>query len=67
MLRRRWAELQQHRQEREQEIRLLQGLEAFCASIQEALVEPSFITQQKVLELVVDCIVVEDNAVHHQF
>jgi site-specific DNA recombinase len=60
VLRRRWAELQQHRQEREQEIRLLQGLEAFCASIQEALVEPSFTTQQKVLELVVDCIVVEE-------
>jgi site-specific DNA recombinase len=60
VLRRRWAEIQQQRSEREQEIRLLQGLEAFCVSIQEALVAPSFSTKQKVLELVVDRIVVED-------
>ncbi|MEJ7608840.1 MAG: hypothetical protein WKF37_21845 [Bryobacteraceae bacterium] len=53
MLQRRWTEIQQQRREREQEIRLLQGLEAFCTSIQEALVEPSFLTKQKVLELVV--------------
>lgn len=60
VLQRRWTEIQQQRREREQEIRLLQGLEAFCTSIQEALVEPSFVTKQKVLELVVDRIVVED-------
>ena len=60
MLHRRWAELQQQRQEREQEIRLLEGLDAFCASIRESLVDPSFATQQKVLELVVDSIVVEE-------
>ena len=39
---------------------MLQGLESFCASIQEALVEPSVATKQKVLELVVDRIVVEE-------
>jgi site-specific DNA recombinase len=60
MLRRRLTEILQQRQEREQEIRLLQGLEAFCDSIQDALIAPSFITKQKVLELVVDRIVVEE-------
>jgi site-specific DNA recombinase len=60
VLRRRLAEIQQQRREREQEIRLLEGLEAFCASIQEALVAPSFSTKQKMLELVLDCIVVEE-------
>jgi site-specific DNA recombinase len=60
MLRRRLTEIRQQRQEREQEIRLRQGLEAFCDSIQDALIAPSFITKQKVLELVVDRIVVEE-------
>jgi hypothetical protein len=47
------------RQEREQEIRLLQGLDDFCTSVQEALVDPSFDIKRKVLQLVVDRIIVE--------
>jgi site-specific DNA recombinase len=60
MLRARLDEIRRQRQEREQEIRLLQGLDAFCASVQEALVEPSFEIKRKVLQLVVDRIIVED-------
>jgi site-specific DNA recombinase len=60
VLRRRLGELQQQRREREQELRLLQGLEGFCASIRSALTEPSFAVKQKVLQLVVDRIIVED-------
>ena len=42
------------RGEREQAIRLLEGLEAFCASIRASLIDPSFEVKQKVLRLVVD-------------
>src|SRR5262245_42563354 len=51
---------QHQRQEREQELRLLQGLDGFCTSIRSALTEPSFAVKQKVLQLVVDRIIVED-------
>jgi site-specific DNA recombinase len=60
MLRTRLDEIRRQRQEREQEIRLLQGLDDFCTSIQEALVDPSFDIRRKVLQLVVDRIIVED-------
>ena len=60
VLRRRLGELQQQRREREQDLRLLQGLEGFCASIRSALTEPSFAVKQNVLQLVVDRIIVED-------
>jgi site-specific DNA recombinase len=60
MLRHRLEELQQQRRERAHELRLLQGLEGFCASIRSALTEPSFTVKQKVLQLVVDRIIVED-------
>lgn len=56
----RLRELHQQRQAREQELRLLQGLEGFCASIHEALANPTFAVKQKVLQLVVDRIIVED-------
>jgi site-specific DNA recombinase len=56
----RLQELHQQRQAREQELRLLQGLEGFCASIHEALANPTFAVKQKVLPLVVDRIIVED-------
>ena len=56
----RLRELHQQRQAREQELRLLQGLEGFCASIHEALANPTFAVKQKVLQLVVDRILVED-------
>jgi site-specific DNA recombinase len=60
LLQRRLNELEQQRWEREQEIRLLQSLEQFCASVRDALVTPSFETKQKMLQLVVDRILVED-------
>lgn len=56
----RLRELHQQRQARQQELRLLQGLEGFCASIHEALANPTFAVKQKVLQLVVDRIIVED-------
>lgn len=56
----RLQELQQQRQAREQEIRLLQGLEGFCTSLRDALANPAFAVKQKVLQLVVDRIIVED-------
>src|SRR5262249_9160567 len=63
MLRERVQEITQQRSERSAEIRLLEGVEAFCPSIREAMEEPSFTVQQKVLQLVVNRIVVEDNQV----
>jgi site-specific DNA recombinase len=53
--------------EREQQLRLVEGVDAFCTSVQDALQEPSFEVKQQVLRLVVDRIVVEDTqlAVHH--
>jgi len=62
-LRERLAQLQQQRQEREQEIRLLAGLDEFCASVRAALADPSFTLQQKVLQLVVDRIVIEEDRI----
>jgi site-specific DNA recombinase len=56
----RLQELHRQRHAREQEIRLLQGLEGFCASLREALADPSFAVKQKVLQLVLDRIIVED-------
>jgi predicted nuclease with TOPRIM domain len=67
MLKERLKEIEQRRTDREQEIRLLEGVEEFLASIWEALEEPTFETKQKVLRLVVDRIVVEGSkvVVHH--
>lgn len=67
MLKRRLAEIREKRANREQEIRLLRGLEQFSESVQDALEDPSFETRQQVLRLVVDRIVVEDArvVVHH--
>jgi hypothetical protein len=63
MLRERVREIEQQRTERTAELRLLEGVEAFCTSIWEAMEEPSFTVQQKVLQLVVNRIVVEDHQV----
>lgn len=63
MLRERVREIEQQQTERTAELRLLEGVEAFCTSIREAMEEPSFTVQQKVLQLVVNRIVVEDNQV----
>jgi len=63
MLRERVREIEQQRTERTAELRLLEGVEAFCTSIREAMEEPSFTVQQKVLQFVVNRIVVEDHQV----
>jgi site-specific DNA recombinase len=63
MLRERVREIEQQRTERTAELRLLEGVEAFCTGIREAMEEPSFTVQQKVLQLVVNRIVVEDSQV----
>src|SRR3954454_16781388 len=47
-------EIRCQRSGREQELRLLQGLEAFCDGIRDALIDPPFETKQKVLRLVID-------------
>ena len=62
-LRQRVDEIEQQRRGREQELRLVQGLEVFCASIQDALVDPSFAVKQQILQLVIDRIVVEDTRI----
>jgi site-specific DNA recombinase len=62
-LRQRLDELRRQRGEREQGIRLLEGLEAFCASIRASLIDPSFEVKQKVLRLVVDRIIFEESRV----
>jgi site-specific DNA recombinase len=63
----RLQQIQQQRDDREDQMRLIQGAELFCASIQQALVDPTFATKQQVLQLVVDRIVVAENeiVVHH--
>jgi site-specific DNA recombinase len=63
MLRLRVQEIEQQRMDRAAELRLLEGVDAFCASVQGALEEPSFEVQQQVLQLVVNRIVVEDDRV----
>lgn len=62
-LQERLDQLQQQRREREQEIRLLAGLDEFCASVRAALVDPSFTLKQKVLQLVVDRILIEEDRI----
>jgi len=59
----RLREIKQQRVEREQEIRLLAGLEEFRASICGALEEPGYVVKQKVLQLVIDRIMVEEERV----
>ncbi len=66
-LRARREELAQQATARDQQLRLLAGVDDFCASVRAALQNPSFAVQQKVLQLVVDRIVVEDDqiVIHH--
>jgi len=66
-LHQRRQDLARQQRDREQELRLLAGADTFCQSIQTALDAPSFQTQQQVLQLVVDRVVVDDAQfiVHH--
>jgi hypothetical protein len=61
LLRTRVQEIEQQRLDRSAELRLLEGVAAFCASIRDAMATPSFEVKQKVLQLVVQRIVVEDH------
>ena len=63
LLQDRLREIEQQRRDRENEIRLLQGAETFCQSVSHALEEPSWDVKQKVLQLVVDRVIVEDTKV----
>ena len=63
LLRARVQEIKQQRLDRAAELRLLEGVDAFCASIRDAMVAPSFEVKQKVLQLVVQRIVVEDHRI----
>jgi hypothetical protein len=63
LLRARVQEIEQQRLDRAAELRLLEGVDAFCTSIRDAMVAPSFEVKQKVLQLVVQRIVVEDHRI----
>jgi hypothetical protein len=63
MLRARVQEIEQQRRDRAAELRLLEGVEAFCTSIRDAMVAPSFAVKQKILQLIVQRIVVEDHRI----
>ena len=63
LLRVRVQEIEQQRPDRAAELRLLEGVDAFCASIRDAMVAPSFEVKQKVLQLVVQRLVVEDHRI----
>jgi site-specific DNA recombinase len=63
LLRRRVQEIKQQRLDRAAALRLLEGVDAFCTSIRDAMVAPAFEVKQKVLQLVVQRIVVEDHRV----
>jgi len=67
LLRERLAEIATQRATREQELRLLEGVDDFCASVRDGLEDTSFAVKQRVLQLVVDRIVVEETRVviHH--
>jgi site-specific DNA recombinase len=62
-LRARVQEIEQQRRDQAAELCLLEGVDAFCASIRDAMVAPSFEVKQKVLQLVVQHIVVEDHRI----
>ena len=62
-LRARVQEIEQQRLDRAAELRLLEGVDAFGTSIRDAMVAPSFEVKQKVLQLVVQRIVVEDHRI----
>jgi site-specific DNA recombinase len=63
LLRERVQEIEQQRADRATELRLLEGVDAFCASVRGAMEEPSFEVPQKVIQFVVNRIVVEDSRV----
>jgi site-specific DNA recombinase len=59
----RLAQLKRQQVSREEEKKLLEGVDEFCESLREAVVNPSFEIKQKILRLVVDTIVVESDKI----
>ena len=53
-------EINRQHWQREQELRLLQGLDAFCDGIRDKLTNPPFETRQSVLRLVIDQVIAEE-------
>ena len=66
-LRKRIAEIARGRTEREEGLRVLEGVKVFCESVRGALTNPDFALKQKLLRLVVDKIIVKKNkiTIHH--
>jgi len=60
-LRARLREINAQRESREHQLRVVQGIDEFCASLRTALQDPSDVVKQKVLQLVVDRIVVDEH------
>ena len=60
VLRARLHEIEQQQMNRTTELRLVQGLEEFCTSMHSALQNPEYEIKQKVLQLVVDRIGVDE-------
>jgi site-specific DNA recombinase len=60
-LRARLREINAQRESREPQLRVVQGIDEFCASLRTALQDPSDVVKQKVLQLVVDRIVVDEH------
>ena len=54
-------EINRQHSEREQELRLLQGLDAFCDGMRDKLTDPPFETRRGVLRLVIDQVIIEDD------
>ena len=54
-------EINRQHSQREQELRLLQGLDAFCDGMRDKLTDPPFETRQSVLRLVIDQVIVEED------
>jgi site-specific DNA recombinase len=63
MLRARVQEIAPQRMDRAAELRLLEGVDAFCTSVRGAMEDPAFAVQQPVVQFVVNRIVVEDSRV----
>jgi hypothetical protein len=59
-LRERLGEIQRQRRYWEEELRLSKGLEGFCASICDAIKQPSFEMKQRIVRLMVDPILAAD-------
>ena len=60
VLRQRLGELEDAHHSRQHHLQMIQGVEEFCTSMQEALKTTNFDLKQKILQLVVDRVIVDD-------